>query len=191
MVCGADTGRKEANDVMEDCEGSGYGRGAVLDGCQAGMFDNGRGEAAWGCQAHKAAGKLRENRDGERRDRGEDGVGVGDNVNPAETAVGFGWILERLQVVGHRDHRKEDQDEHGEGDELHAPVLLLPFRASARGKSRPHAKHQRGQQNPSEIEDEFHSQTRFYIRGICNRKEHDVLYVGRESMSAGKEFLKS
>ena len=133
-----------------------------MDGRQARMVDYRRGETAWGCQAHKAEGELGENRRGECRDRREDGVGVGDNVNTAEAAVGFGWILERLQVVGDRDDREEDQNEHGQGDELHAPVFHslvrhlpfwhAPFRAGARGESRPNAKHQHGQNNPREIE---------------------------------------
>ncbi len=108
---------------VESREGSGCGRGPVIDECQAGMINDGRGETTGGCQALKAKSKLCENRHRECRDRREDGVGVVYNVNSAEAAVGFGWILESLQVVGDGDNRKEDQDQHGQGDELHAPIL--------------------------------------------------------------------
>jgi hypothetical protein len=43
---------------------------------------------------------------------------VGDHVVAAQAGVDLGRILDRLQIVGDRDDREQDQDEHGQGDEL-------------------------------------------------------------------------
>ena len=123
------------------------------------MVDNRGAETARRRNAQNAKGKLGENRQWERGNRGEDGVWARDYMVPALTGVGLGRILNRLQVVGHGDDREQNQEEQRQGDELHSPVLHSPFRASALGKSQPQAEHQRGQQSPGEIEEQFHSQS--------------------------------
>jgi len=64
----------------------------------------------------------------------------------ADEAIGFRGTLGGLEVVGDRDHRKEDQQKDRQGDELHAPIS-----AGARGKTNPQADHHGCQDCPSEI----------------------------------------
>ncbi len=129
------------------------------------MADNRSGQNARCGKLQLAEGKLGENRQRQRGDGREDGVRIGDNVALPETAVCFGWILHRLEVVGYRDDREEDQNEHGERYHLSPPVG-----ASARAESQPENDHPRGQQDPGEIEDQFHYQPRFYTRDVCKQK---------------------
>jgi len=80
----------------------------------------------------------------------------------AQTGVCLSRILNRLKVVGHRDNREQNQQEYRQGDELHAPIKTSLVRDGLRGKSEPKTKHQRGNQHPCEIENQFHALSRFY-----------------------------
>ena len=46
----------------------------------------------------------------------------GDRMMAACAAIKFGRVLEGLHVVGHRDHRKQDQDDYRQSDQLHLPA---------------------------------------------------------------------
>jgi len=138
-------------------ERSGGGRGAVLDGSQGGVIDRRNGEAASRSNAWCAKDKLGEGGLRERSDHMEDGVRVGGYVIAPQAGVGFDRILNRLQVVGYRDNRKQDQKKQSQGDKLPALVKITLVRASARGKSQPQAEHKRRLQKPCEIENQFHA----------------------------------
>jgi len=79
-------------------------------------------------------------------------------VVAAKAGVGFSRILDGLQVVGDGDDWEQDEEKHGQGDELRPAVLNVTIRAGARGKAQPQAEHQRCQRNPGEIEEQLHSQ---------------------------------
>jgi hypothetical protein len=66
-------------------------RGAGSDGAQ-----DAEGKAV-GCREGKS-GHMRKNR-----------VRGGAHMSAANQAIGFGWVLSGLQVVGHRDNRKENE----------------------------------------------------------------------------------
>ena len=122
------------------------------------MVDDRSCQAAGRCKVQNAEGKLGENWHWEGGAPGEDGVRVGDDVVAALAGVGFGRILKRLQVVGHRDNREQDQYKHGQGDKLRMPVLDMPIGAGTRGDAQPQAEHERCQRHPGEIESQLHSQ---------------------------------
>jgi uncharacterized protein (UPF0218 family) len=86
------------------------------------MIDHRGRYAARRRKLQKTIGKLCEG----RRLKGDcwwkNRVRVGDDVVAAQAAIGFGRILHRLQVVGDRNHREKDQDEHSKGDKLSTPV---------------------------------------------------------------------
>ena len=105
---------------------------------------------------------------------------------PAQTGVGLGRILSGLQVVGYRDDRKQDQDEHREGDKLQAAVLHSPVWADGRSKTQPQANQQRGQRSPDEIQEKFHAQCGFYNRGACQRDGPSGCNVAGKKMSGGQ-----
>jgi len=67
------------------------------------------------------------------------------------TAVQFGGVLERLQVVSHRDHRKEDHDDHQKRDNLCARTGAV-----AAIKTYPYSHEEDGQHYPNEIEGQLH-----------------------------------
>jgi len=71
----------------------------------------------------------------------------------ARAAVQFGWILERLQVVGHRDHGKKNHNEHDQRGDLSSQTG-----APAEPVAQPEFYEHNGQQCPGEIESRFHSQ---------------------------------
>jgi hypothetical protein len=80
-------------------DGSGGRRGTVLDGRQ-GWVGHIRGEKAAGrCQTKIGKGKPGEGRQRKYGNRVEDGMRGGANVVAALTGVGFGRILNGLQIV--------------------------------------------------------------------------------------------
>ncbi len=66
---------------------------------------------------------------------------------PALVAVCFVSALDGQQVVTHRDHRKEDRNEHDQRDELTAAVSALVVSAA-----KPQTCDDPGNQQPREIE---------------------------------------
>jgi len=68
--------------------------------------------------------------------------------------IGFCRVLDGLQVVRDRDDRKQNQQHHRQGKQLHAPIA-----AGARGVLQPNTEHAGSQQDPGEIEDQLHSQS--------------------------------
>ena len=119
-----------------------------MDRGQSGMVEDGGLEAAGSCQAQKAKGQLRESWHDERGSMGKNGVWRGARVVPPLTAVGFGRVLECLDVIRHGNDREKDEQKHCQGNELGSPA-----RTGARGKSQPQAEHQGGQPGPCEIEE--------------------------------------
>jgi len=75
-------------------------------------------------QGEGSGGGRRKRCDG-RKDGGRAGVGV----MAARAAVEFGWILEGLQVVGHRYLGEKNHDEHGKRGDLRPPAggLAVPM----------------------------------------------------------------
>jgi len=69
----------------------------------------------------------------------------------AKTAICFGGVLCRQQIIGYGDHGEEDEDEHGYGDKL--PGATDP---NPRSKVGPRAKYHGCEQCPGEIETQLH-----------------------------------
>jgi hypothetical protein len=82
----------------------------------------------------------------------------------AHAALDLSWILRGQQIIGHRDDRKENQQQHGQSQKLRPPADALP-----RGMAHPQPHQDDRQQDPGEIERQFHSQTRFYNRDLSFR----------------------
>lgn len=74
VVCTADTGWKEARDVPRAGKRSGNGRGPVLDGSECLIFEDRRGEVAWGGNVQGAKRKLGKDWNRQGGDCGNDGV---------------------------------------------------------------------------------------------------------------------
>jgi hypothetical protein len=66
-------------------------------------------KAAWSCHAQDAERHFRESRQGKSGSMGKDGVRRGERMVSPLTAVGFGRILECLDVIRHRNNREKDQ----------------------------------------------------------------------------------
>jgi hypothetical protein len=66
----------------------------------------------------------------------------------AGAAIEFSGILKGLQVVGHRDHREKDHEEHQQRNGLHP---LTNSTQAGMAYPKPRADH--GQHHPDEIED--------------------------------------
>jgi len=62
--------------------------------------------------------------------RGRNGVLGRNRMDTAETTVRLCGILHRLQIVGDRDDRKQNQDQHGQGDYLRPPAGACVARVS-------------------------------------------------------------
>ena len=106
---------------------------------QRGVVHRREGQDAGRRNLQKSQRDLGEDRRRNRGDRGKNGVGVADRVVAAQAAVSLGWILHRLKIVGYRDHREQNQDEHGEGDQLSPPAG-----SSLSGVPQPDAEKHRG-----------------------------------------------
>jgi hypothetical protein len=93
-----------------------------LDRGQRRMIYDRCGQVADCRKLHKSKRKLWkvELQDSDRRR--EDRMSVTDYLVAAKAAIGFRGVLHRLEVISNRDHREQNQDEHGKGDQLHAPV---------------------------------------------------------------------
>lgn len=94
-------------------------------------------------------------------------------VVPPLATAGLGRVLHGLEVVGDRNDGEQDKQEHSQGHKLHSPA---PF---ARAEAQPQAEHQGREQNPSEIEEQLHSQGRFYNRDVLERSEQAALIPHR------------
>jgi len=105
-------------------------------------------KAAWSCHAQDAERQFRESRRDMCWSMRKNGVRYGARVVPPLTAVGFGRVLECLDVIRHGNDREKDEQKHCQGNELGSPA-----RTGARGKSQPQAEHQGGQPGPCEIEE--------------------------------------
>ncbi len=129
-----------------------------MDGSKSRMVLHRGGQASWRDEVEKTKGKLERNRyrqgGGCRKNR----MSVEDCVVPPLAATLLRRILGRLQVVGHRDHWKEDQDEHRQGNNLRPAS-----HSGLRTKSLPIAHDGDRQQCPREIESQLHILARFYI----------------------------
>ena len=106
--------------------------------------------ALW-CQIQNAQGKPGEGRQRKRDNRGEDIMRGRIDVVAALARVRFGWILNGLQVVGHRDDREQEQNEERVGDKLHSRGIDSPAPPFAWGKPQPEAENERAKPSPDEI----------------------------------------
>ena len=93
-----------------------------------------------GGDANSARGEPR--RDGlkQRDNRGKNGVKSGNDVIPPHAAIGFGRILHRLDVIADRDDREENEDEHGQSNQLHTTACAV-----TQPKAQPQHTHRPGQ----------------------------------------------
>jgi hypothetical protein len=112
------------------------------------MVNNGRGYVPGRYQLQEADGWRVEDRQWERGDGGKDAMGIDSDMAATETGVDFRWILDGLQVVGDGDDRKQDQNQHCEGDDLGSPAG-----ACVATKPQPQANNDNGRKSPREIED--------------------------------------
>lgn len=72
----------------------------------------------------------------------------------AQRRVGFSGILHGPQVIADRDDGKENHDEHGKSDDGNAPPL-----SRLRLEQIPEGDQDQGDQEPDEIEENFHART--------------------------------
>jgi len=116
------------------------------------MIDGWRDTKARDHKAHKSKTGSRTRERRKRGGFGKNGVRTGGGVAPAQIALSLGRVLNHLQVVGYRDHRKEDQEKHRQ-----CRYLRPSARVVAAGVAQPQKQHSSGEQNPSEIEGNLHS----------------------------------
>ena len=69
----------------------------------------------------------------------------------ARAAVEFSRVLERLQVIGHQDHRKQNHDEHCQRGDLRPGIGGVEARMT-----QPQSHKRDRQQRPDEIESQLH-----------------------------------
>jgi hypothetical protein len=121
-------------------------------------------EGAWRRIAQKTKGKIGLRGLGDCGRQWRSLLEVADYVIPAHKRVGLGRILSRQQIVGHRDHWKQDQDQQCEGDKLRFTIF-----ARARRPPQPKAYDRQGHERARQVEDQFHS-GRFY--NTCVRRQN-------------------
>jgi hypothetical protein len=119
-----------------------------LNGSQTWMVNNGRDEMSGRYQLQEADGERVDGRQWGRGYSGKDAMGIGSDMAAAQTGVDFCWILDGLQVVRYGDDRKQDQNQHCEGDDLGSPAGVCVVT-----KPQPQADNSNGRKSPREIED--------------------------------------